>query len=62
MPIDSSKFQRRSSRARKSVDSVILSDENTQNWNHNAQIDVSDERGDSIVLKNHHQSMKEKTY
>ena len=30
MPIDSSKFQRRSSRARKSVDTFILSDVNTR--------------------------------
>ena len=51
MPTDSSKFQRRSSRARKSVDTFILSYVNTQKSNHNAQIDVSDEREDSIVLE-----------
>ena len=55
---DSSKFQRRSSRVRKSVDTFILFDVNTQKSNPNTQMDDSDEREDSFALKNHHQSMK----
>ena len=49
MPIDSSKFQRRSSSVRQSilVDTFTLSDLITQKSNLNAQIDVSD-AGDSI--------------
>ena len=45
MAIDSSKVQRWSSRARKSVSTFILSDVNAHKSNHNVQIDVSDERG-----------------
>ena len=41
----------RSSRARKSVDTFILPDVNTWKSNHNAQIDVSDERENSITLE-----------
>ena len=51
MPIDSSKSKGRSSRSRKSVDAFILSDVNTRKSNHNAQVDVSDNRGDSIALE-----------
>ena len=58
MLIDSSKSERRSSRSRKSVDAFILSDVNTRKSNHKAQVDVSDNRGDSIALKNHHQSIQ----
>jgi len=50
MPIDSSKFQRRSSRVRKTVDTFILS-VNTQKSNPNAQMDDSDERWDSFALE-----------
>ena len=58
MPIDSSKFQRQSSRLRISVDAVILSDVNERKSNQNAQID----RSVAILLpnKNHHQSLKAK--
>ena len=43
MQIDSSKFQRRSSRARKLVDKFILTDINIRKSNQNTQIDVSDQ-------------------
>ena len=45
MPIDSSKTKHQSSQSRKLVDSFILSDVNTRKSNHNAQVDVSDNRG-----------------
>ena len=61
MPIDSSKFKCRSSRVRKTVDILILSDVNTQKSNPNAQMDVSNERGDSFALENYHKPMKGKT-
>jgi hypothetical protein len=51
MPTDSSKSTRRSSRSRKSVDAFVLSDINSRKSNHKAQVDVSDNRGDSIVPK-----------
>ena len=51
MLTDSPKSSRRSSRSRKNVDAFILSDINTQKSNHKAQVDVSDNRGDSIVPK-----------
>jgi len=51
MPTDSPKSTRRSSRSRKKVDAFISSDINTRKSNHKAQVDVSDNRGDSIVPK-----------
>ena len=51
MPTDSSKSTRRSSRSRKSVDAFILSDINTRKSDHKAQVNVSDNREDSIVPK-----------
>ena len=49
MPIDSSKSQRRSSRVRKTTDTFILSDVNTQKSKPKTQVDDSDEHGDSFV-------------
>ena len=50
IPTDSSKSTRRSSRSQKSVDAFISFDINTRKSNHKAQVDVSDNRGDSIAL------------
>ena len=49
MPIDSSKSQRHSSRVRKTVDTFILSDVNTQKSKPKTQVDDSDEHGDSFA-------------
>ena len=49
MPIDSSKSQRRSSRVRKTTDTFILSDVNTQKLKSKTQVDDSDEHGDSFA-------------
>ena len=49
MPIDSSKSQRHSSRVRKTVDTFILSDVNTQKSKPTTQVDDSDEHGDSFA-------------
>jgi len=57
MPLDSSMFQRLSSRVRKIADTFILSDINTQKSNQKAQM-VSDEHWNFLSLKTHHQSMK----
>ena len=49
MPIDSSRFQRRSSRVRKTVDTSILSDVNTQKSN--PQMDDSDENCQNFAAR-----------
>ena len=53
---DSSKFQRRPSCARKSVDTFILSDVNAQKSKPTTLIHVSDKRGDLFAPENHQQS------
>ena len=59
MPIDSSKSQRHSSRVRKTTDTFILSDVNTQKAKLKTQVDDSDEHGTlSRELKNQQKSMK----